>query len=86
MTDPTLDALAESARNRGLRLVRSRVRTPKKRRFGKVGLTDLAGKPLFGIDAKGPAAKPEEVEKYLRKRDAKDWAISLRRVGKAKEP
>jgi hypothetical protein len=38
--------------------VRSRVRTPGKRRFGKVGLTDASGKPVLGMDAKGPTAKP----------------------------
>ena len=77
MSDPRLDVLAESARNRGLKLVRSRVRTPGKRRFGKVGLTDAKGKPLFGMDAKGPTAAPDEVEDYLRNLDAKDWGASL---------
>jgi GNAT superfamily N-acetyltransferase len=77
VSDERLDELAESARNRGLKLVRSRVRTPTKRRFGKVGLTDKAGKPVFGMDAKGPAAKPEEVEHYLRNLGAKDWGASL---------
>jgi len=72
-----LDALAETARNRGLKLVRSRVRTPGKRRFGKVGLTDLGGKAVFGMDDKGPNAKPEEVEHYLRNLGAKDWGASL---------
>ena len=57
--------------------MRSRVRTPGKRRFGKVGLTDKAGKPVFGMDEKGPAAKPEEAEHYLRNLGAKDWGASL---------
>jgi GNAT superfamily N-acetyltransferase len=77
VSDPRLEELAESARNRGLKLVRSRVRTPGKRRFGKVGLTDRSGKAVFGMDAKGPAAKPEDVEHYLRNLGAKDWGASL---------
>lgn len=77
MSDPRLDELAESARNRGLKLVRSRVRTAGKRRFGKVGLTDASGKAVFGMDAKGPVAAPEAVEEYLRNLGAKDWGASL---------
>jgi ribosomal protein S18 acetylase RimI-like enzyme len=77
VSDERLDELAQSARNRGLKLVRSRVRTPGKRRFGKVGLTDAKGKPVLGIDEKGPTAKPEEVEQYLRNLGAKDWGASL---------
>jgi len=72
-----LDALADTARNRGLKLVRSRVRTPGKRRFGKVGLTDAKGKKVFGMDAKGPTAKPTEVEDFLRNLGAHDWGASL---------
>ena len=77
MSDERIDALAESARNRGLKLVRSRVRTPNKRRFGKVGLTDATGKPVFGMDDKGPVGKPEEAEHFLRNLGAKDWGASL---------
>ena len=77
MSDPRIDELAASARNRGLKLVRSRVRTPGKRRFGKVGLTDAKGKPVFGMDGKGPIGKPEEVEDYLRNLGARDWGASL---------
>jgi GNAT superfamily N-acetyltransferase len=77
VSDPGLDALADSARNRGLKLVRSRVRTPGKRGFGKVGLSDAAGKPVVGMDAKGPTGTADEVEEYLRKLDAQDWGSSL---------
>ena len=77
MSDERLEELAESARNRGLKLVRSRVRTAGKRRFGKVGLKDASGTPIFGMDAKGPIAKPEDVEAYLRNLGAKDWGASL---------
>jgi GNAT superfamily N-acetyltransferase len=77
VSDEQIDALAETARNRGLKLVRSRVRTPGKRRFGKVGLTDAGGKAVFGMDDKGPNAKPEDVEHYLRNLGARDWGASL---------
>jgi GNAT superfamily N-acetyltransferase len=77
VSDERLDALAETARNRGLKLVRSRVRTPGKRRFGKVGLTDASGKAVLGIDDKGATATPEEVENYLRNLGAQDWGASL---------
>jgi GNAT superfamily N-acetyltransferase len=77
MSDPRIDELTQSARNRGLKLVRSRVRTPGKRQFGKVGLTDAKGKPVFGMDAKGPTGAPEDVEDYLRNLGARDWGASL---------
>ena len=77
MSDPDLDELAQSARNRGLKLVRSRVRTAAKRRFGKVGLRDAQGKAVFGMDDKGPAATPGEVADYLRALGTGDWKASL---------
>jgi GNAT superfamily N-acetyltransferase len=77
MSDGELDQLAEAARNRGLKLVRSRVRTPGKRRFGKVGLTDKSGKAVFGMDEKGPIGKPEDAEHFLRNLGAQDWGASL---------
>jgi GNAT superfamily N-acetyltransferase len=77
MNDPRLDGLAEGARNRGLKLVRSRVRTPGKRRFGKVALADAKGTPVFGMDAKGPTGSPDDVEQFLRNLGAEDWGASL---------
>ena len=72
-----LDQLAESARNRGLKLVRSRVRTPGKGDYGKVGLTDAGGKPLFGMTGKTLTATPDEVQAHLRKLEVGDWGASL---------
>jgi len=72
-----LDALSESARNRGLKLVRSRVRTPGKRGYGKVGVTDRSGRPVFGFNEKELAATAEEAEQYLRELGTADWGASL---------
>ncbi len=77
MSKLSLDDLAEAARNRGLKLVRSRVRTPTRRRFGKVGLADKSDKAVFGIDTKGPAETPDAVEEFLRNLGAQDWGASL---------
>ena len=77
MSDPEVDALAEAARNRGLKLIRSRVRSPGKRRFGKVGLTDASGKAVFGMDEKGPIGNPNDAAEFLRNLGAKDWGASL---------
>ena len=77
MSDARLDALSETARNRGLKLVRSRVRTPGKGDYGKVGLTDAKGAPVFGFKGKALAATPEEAEDYLRNLGASDWGASL---------
>jgi hypothetical protein len=78
-----VDELARMARNRGLKLVRSRVRTPTKRRFGKLGLEDAKGAALLGIDEKGPKAKPDEIEKYLRSLDETAWGASIGRRKKS---
>ncbi len=75
------DALAEAARNRGLKLVRSRVRTPGKAGYGLFGLTDGGGKPVFGMAGKAPAATADEVADYLRGAEMSDWKASLRAAG-----
>lgn len=77
MTGALHEDIAAAARNRGLRLVRSRVRTPGKAGFGKVGLVDKSLKPLFGIEDGQPAASLDDVATYLRGLEAKDWGESL---------
>lgn len=64
--------LRESARNRGLRLVKSR-RRKQGGDFGKFGLTDAKGKELFGFGKAGLTASAAEIEDYLRGAMRSDW-------------
>lgn len=79
------DRLREAAANRGLKLVKSRVRTPGKGDHGRYGLTDAGGARLLGFGKSGLTATAEEVEDYLHKGAAADWKTSLRAAG-AKPP
>lgn len=74
-------ALREMAANRGLKLVRSRVRTPGKGDYGRYGLTDSAGAKLLGFGRSGLTATQEEIEAYLHKGAAADWKTSLSAAG-----
>jgi ribosomal protein S18 acetylase RimI-like enzyme len=69
------------AANRGLKLVKSRVRTPGKGDYGRYGLTDEAGAKLLGFGRSGLTATAEEIEAYLHKGLAADWKTSLRAAG-----
>lgn len=81
------DALAELARNRGLRLKRSRVRTEGKPGFGMFGLTDASGEAVFGIRGKRALrASADEIETYLRGLEQDDWRKSLRQAGAKAKP
>lgn len=76
--------LAELAANRGLKLKRSRVRTPSKPGFGTFGLVDGQGDPVFGMGAGGVLqASADEIESYLRGLEKQDWTTSLREAGAA---
>lgn len=79
------ERLREAAANRGLKLVRSRIRTPGKADYGRYGLTDPGGAKLLGFGKSGLTATAEEIESYLHDGALADWRISLR-AGGAKAP
>lgn len=75
------ERLREAAANRGLKLVKSRLRTPGKGDYGRYGLTDAGGSRLLGFGKSGLTATAEEVEEYLHKGALTDWKTSLRAAG-----
>lgn len=81
------DRLAEMARNRGLKLLRSRVRTAGKPGFGCYGLANAGGNPIFGVRGKRALrASAQEIEEFLRGAETGDWKKSLRSVGARPKP
>ena len=75
------DRLREAAANRGLKLVKSRRRTPGRGDYGRYGLTDAAGTKLLGFGKSGLTATAADIEAFLHKGVAADWQSSLRAVG-----
>jgi ribosomal protein S18 acetylase RimI-like enzyme len=75
------DRLREAAANRGLKLAKSRLRTPGKGDYGRDGLTDASGKKLVGFGKTGFTATAEEIEAYLHEGAAADWKSSLSAAG-----
>src|SRR5688572_32796289 len=75
------DRLREAAANRGLKLVKSRIRTPGKGDYGRYGLTDAGGRKLLGFGKSGLTATAGEIEDYLHKGVLTDWKSSLRAAG-----
>jgi mannose-6-phosphate isomerase-like protein (cupin superfamily) len=63
------------ATHRGLRLVKSRRRKPGGD-FGKYGLHDAKGAPVFGVEKDGLTASAEEIEDYLRGAASDAWSKS----------
>lgn len=78
--EPTHAQLRAMAEHRGLKLVRSRKRTPGIGDFGKFGLTDASGKPLLGIGDDGLTASAADVEDYLRGGALSSWKLSADNV------
>jgi N-acetylglutamate synthase-like GNAT family acetyltransferase len=70
------DELRAMAEHRGLKLVRSRKRTPGVGDYGKYGLTDAKGQALFGVGDNGLTAGAKEIEDYLRGGALSSWKLS----------
>lgn len=70
------DALRDAAAHRGLKLVKSRKRKAGVGDYGRYGLTDGAGKELFGFGPDGLTALPADIRDYLRKSEVSTWAQS----------
>lgn len=77
------DELRESARHRGLKLVKSR-RRKAGGDFGRYGLTDAGGKELIGFGEDGLTASAEEIEAYLRGAMRNDWQEAAKGLPKRK--
>lgn len=87
MADETPDArLRAIAKNRGYRLVKSRKRKPERRDFGKYGLTDLQGKPVFGFGKNWLTASAAQVLEYLRQGELKLWKQSAATTRRRPKP
>lgn len=75
MPNEATEKLREMAARRGLRLVTSRRRKPGGD-FGKYGLNDAKGAPVFGIGKDGLTASAGEIEDYLRGAASNAWSKS----------
>lgn len=78
------ERLRAMAAHRGLKLLRSRKRTPGVGDYGKFGLTDAAGKAVLGIETDGLAATAEPIEDYLRASSKDDWKRAAEAAARAK--
>jgi ribosomal protein S18 acetylase RimI-like enzyme len=76
MAPPTDEQLRESAKHRGLKLLKSR-RRKAGGDFGLYGLADSQGTRVFGSGDDGLTATADEVAAYLRRGDAATWASSV---------
>lgn len=78
--------LREMAKHRGFKLVKSRIRTPGRGDHGRYGLTDAAGKTLFGFGEKGLTATADDIRRHLRSGAADSWKQSAKVTKAAPKP
>lgn len=80
-------SLRAAASHRGLKLVKSRKRTAGVGDYGLFGLSDAAGKPLYGVGDDGAlTATAKDIAAYLRQGEASTWAESARTTPARKTP
>jgi mannose-6-phosphate isomerase-like protein (cupin superfamily) len=79
------DALREMAAHRGLKLAKSRRRKPGGD-FGRYGLKDAGGAPVFGFGDEGFTASAEDIEAYLRDAVRATWGKSAGSVKARPQP
>ncbi|SOB88186.1 Cupin domain-containing protein [Sphingomonas guangdongensis] len=77
------DRLREMAAHQGLKLRTSRRRKPGGD-FGRYGLSDAAGKAVFGIGEDGLEATPAAIERFLRDRTRSTWQRSTKGLKRVK--
>ena len=85
MPNETTDKLREMAAHRGLKLVSSRRRKPGGD-FGKYGLHDAKGVPVFGVEKDALTAGAKEIEDYLRGAASNAWSKSAGSVKPRRKP
>lgn len=84
--EPSAEQLRAMAEHRGMKLLRSRKRTPGVGDYGRYGLTDGDGKALLGVGKEGLTATSGEIEGYLRGSALSTWKMSAETTPDAKPP
>lgn len=74
--DPSTEELRAMAKHRGLKLLRSRKRTPGVGDFGKYGLIGGDGQALLGVGIDGLTATATEIADFLRGGTRQSWHLS----------
>jgi N-acetylglutamate synthase-like GNAT family acetyltransferase len=83
---PSAEQLRAMAEHRGMKLLRSRKRTPGVGDYGRYGLTDADGKALLGIGKEGLTATSRAIEDFLRGSALSTWKMSAETTPDAKPP
>ncbi|MFC4254669.1 GNAT family N-acetyltransferase [Altererythrobacter xixiisoli] len=79
--------LKEMAKHRGLKVLKSRRRTPGVGDYGMYGLTDMSGRALIGIGDDGLTASAADIAAFMKSSSEQNWKKSAAETrGKAASP